>query len=215
MSIPRSVTHLAATSFALILSIAATAPALAQEGTPEPGGMVFPVTPDPALCQVEARTTDELLALWYTPEGSPVPAATPAPDATSVRVPLGPRADEATTAAVTAVVTEVFACFAGGEFVRATALFTDDLTRSFGGEPGTTMEDARTFLEASPVPEVMAEPDQIIAVTDVMELSDGRLGAIVVDRSAGQQDAVYVIFENRGDRWLVAEIIDFAPVDDM
>lgn len=159
MMVPRSITHLAAPSLALLLGIGTVAPTLAQEGTPAAGGMAFPITPDPAQCQVEARTTDEMLALWYTPDGNPVPAATPATDATSVSVPLGPRADEATTAAVTAVVTEVFACFAGGDFVRATALFTDDLTRSFGGEPGTTMEDARTFLEASPVPEVMAEPD--------------------------------------------------------
>lgn len=48
-----------------------------------------------------------------------------------------------------------------------------------------------------------------------MALSDGRVGAIVVDRSGGQHDAVYVIFENQDGRWLAAEIIDFAPVDDM
>jgi hypothetical protein len=210
MSTPRSMVPLAALSLALSFSVGTAVPLGAQEGTPESGGMTFPITPDPADCQVEPRATAELLALWYTPDGSPVPAATPMMDATSVSVPLGPPADEATTAAVTAVASEVFSCFAAGDFARATALFTDDLTRSFGGEPGTTVEQARAFIEASPVPEPMAEPDQIISVSDVMELSDGRLGAIVVDRSLGQQDAVYVILEQQGGRWLVDEIIDFA-----
>jgi hypothetical protein len=213
MSTPRPLVHLAMTSLVLAFFFGAAAPLGAQEGTPESGVMTFPITPDPAACQVEPRATDELLALWYTPEGDPVPAATPMTGATSVSVPLGPRADEATTAAVTAVAAEVFSCFAAGDFARATALFTDDLTRSFGGEPGTTAEEARAFIEASPVPETMDEPDQIVSVSDVMELSDGRLGAIIVDRSMGQQDAVYVILEQQGDRWLVDEIIDFAPVE--
>lgn len=213
MSTPRSMAPFAAVSLALTLSVGTATPLLAQEGTPESGGMSFPITPDPADCQVEPRATDELLALWYTPEGDPLPAATPMMDATSVNVPLGPPADEATTAAVTAVASEVFSCFAAGDFARATALFTDELTRGFGGEPGTTAEQARAFIEASPVPEPMDEPDQIISVSDVMELSDGRLGAIIVDRSMGQQDAVYVILEQQGDRWLVDEIIDFVPAE--
>ncbi len=213
MSTPRTLVPLAAISLTLSLSVGTAGPLGAQEGTPESGDLTFPITPDPADCQVEPRATEELLALWYTPEGSPIPAATPMMDATSVTVPLGPRADETTTAAVTAVASEVFSCFAAGDFARATALLTDDLTRSFGGEPGTTMEDARAFIEASLVPESMDEPDQIISVSDVMELSDGRLGAIIVDRSMGQQDAVYVILEQQGDRWLVDEIIDFAPVE--
>ena len=213
MSKPRSVVRLAVTSLVLTLSLGAAAPLGAQEGTPESGGMTFPITPDPAQCQVEPRGADELLALWYTPEGTPMPAATPAMDAASVSVPLGPRADETTAADVTAVVSEVFGCFAAGDFPRATALFSDELTRSFGPEPGTTMEDARAFLEAPPMAEEGAEATEIISVSDVMELSDGRLGAIVVERTAGVLDAVYVIFENQGDRWLVAEIIDFAPIE--
>ena len=76
-----------------------------------------------------------------------------------------------------------------------------------------TMEQARAFIEASPVPMEEAEPTQIIAVSDVMELSDGRLGAIVVERSEGALDAVYITLENQGDRWLVAELIDFAPAE--
>jgi hypothetical protein len=179
--------------------------------------MTFPLTPDPADCQIEPRSADELLALWFTPEGTPIPPATPmaGADATSVMVPLGPRADEDTTMALTALISDIFSCFAAGDFARATAYFSDDLTRSFGAEPGVSMEDARAFIEASPEPEAMGEQSQIVSISDVMELSDGRIGAIVVESVGGQQDAVYAIFENQGDRWVVDELIDFAPAAEM
>jgi hypothetical protein len=63
--------------------------------------------------------------------------------AASVMVPLEPRADAAAVEALTATVREVFSCFAAGDFIRATALLTNDLTGSFGSEPGATMKDAR------------------------------------------------------------------------
>jgi hypothetical protein len=206
------VVRLLATSLAALLFVATASPMAAQGATPAAG---FPITPDPALCQVEPRPSDELLALWYSPEGTPLPATPMAgAGATSVTIPLGPRADEATTMVVVTLVSEIFSCFAAGDFPRAIALFSDDLIRSFGPEPGTSMEDARAFLEATPMPEE-GEASQIVAITDVMELSDGRVGAIVVESLAGQQDAVYAIFAQEGDRWLVDEIIDFAPVEEM
>ncbi|MDF3042399.1 MAG: hypothetical protein K0Q71_5105 [Thermomicrobiales bacterium] len=91
-------------------------------------------------------------------------------------------------------------------------MFTDDLVRSFGGEPGTTIEDARAFLDATPEAGVEGNADdRVIAITDVMDLGDGRIGAFVVDESGGELDTVYAIFERQGDRLLVDEIIDFAP----
>ncbi len=107
---------------------------------------------------------------------------------------------------------EVFGCFAAGDFLRATALFTEDLVRGFGGEPGTTVEDARAFLEATPAAGMeVDEEERVFAITDVMDLGDGQVGAFVVDKSGGQLDTVYAIFERQGDRWLINEIIDFAP----
>ena len=214
MSITLPVSRLAASSLAVILAAVMAAPAAAQDATPSAGTMTFPITPDPAACQVEPRSTDELLALWYTPEGSPVPAATPTWGAqtTSLTLPVGPPADEATANEVVNAVSEVFGCFAAGDFARATALFTEDLVRSFGGEPGTTAEDARAFLEATPTAGMEGDVDErLIAITDVMDLGDGRVGAFVVDESGGQLDTVYAVFERQDDRLLVDEIIDFAP----
>jgi len=206
--------RLAASSIAAMLTVVIATPVSAQDATPEAGMVAFPISPDPAACQVEPRTTDELLALWYTPEGDPLPAATPqgGSEATSLTLPVGPPADEGTAREVVSAVSEIFGCFAAGDFPRATALFTEDLTRSFGGEPGTTAEEARTFLEATPEAGMEGGTGEtVIAITDVMDLGDGRIGAFVVDQSGGQLDTVYAIFERQGERLLVDEIIDFAP----
>jgi ketosteroid isomerase-like protein len=212
MTLP--ISRLTVSSLAVVLAVVMAAPVSAQDATPAAGAMAFPISADPAACQVEPRSTDELLALWYTPEGSPVPAATPTWGAqtTSLTLPVGPPADEATTNEVVGAVSAVFGCFAAGDFARATALFTDDLVRSFGGEPGTTVEDARAFLEATPAAGMeFAEEERVNAITDVMDLGDGRIGAFVVDESGGQLDTVYAIFARQDDRLLVDEIIDFAP----
>ena len=212
MTLP--VSRLTASGLAAILAAVMATPIAAQDATPEAGAMTFPISPDPAACQVEPRTTDELLELWYTPEGSPVPAATPTWGAqtTSLTLPVGAPADESTVREVVSTVSEVFGCFAAGDFVRATALFSDELVRGFGGEPGTTAEDARAFLEATPAAEMEGGGDErLIAITDVMDLGDGRVGAFVVDESGGQLDTVYAIFERQNDRLLLGEIIDFAP----
>jgi hypothetical protein len=53
--------------------------------------------------------------------------------------------------------------------------------------------------------------ERLIAITDVMDLGEGRVGAFVVDESGGQLDTAYAIFERQEDRLLLDEIIDFAP----
>ncbi len=109
-------------------------------------------------------------------------------------------------AGVTATVHEVFSCFAAGDAPRAYALFTDDLARQFGPEPGQTREDAIAFVEATPVQAPEEEQGRILAITDVMLLDNGRVGAFVVDEAG----TAYVIFEQTGDRWLVDEVIEFS-----
>ena len=111
MPITLSVSRLTASGLAAIVAAVMAAPVAAQDTTPEAGAMVFPIDADPAACQVEPRSTDELLALWYTPEGSPVPAATPmgGDQVTSLTLPVGAPADEATRSEVVSAVSEVFA----------------------------------------------------------------------------------------------------------
>jgi len=199
----------------LTLLLAVPPWAAAQDATPGPGAGAFPIDPAPAECQVAPRAIGELIRLWYGPEGaagaSPVPAEAP----TAVTIPVGVPADEATVAGVVATVREVFACFEAGDFLRAAALYTDDLARAFGPGPGTSEADARAFLAAPPAPETAAAASLIVAIADATVLADGRVGAFVVEQSADEGTHVaYVILERAGARWLVDEVIEFGGAED-
>ncbi len=196
-----------------MISVAAqgeTPETLPQEATPHVGTLTFPLTPDPALCMVEPRSTDELLGLWFTEDGTPVTVTEEVP--TEVTIPLGPAAEDEEISAIYATVHELFSCFAAGDFPRATALFTDNLIRQFGPEPGETREDVTAFLETEPVPESPDVTGFIVAITDVMELEEGRVGAFVVGRGPEGDSTVYAIFAYEGERWLVDEVIEFSTL---
>jgi hypothetical protein len=80
--------------------------AVAQDASPtagSTGGMA---------CTAEPRPVDELLPLWFGPDGSPVatPMSQP-PFESEADLPQGTPADEATVAAINATLHEVFACF--------------------------------------------------------------------------------------------------------
>ena len=194
------------------LLVAGLGTAFAQEASP----VASPVAG--IACTGEPRSADDLLALWYAPDGTPIGSwATPVADEelTEITIPIGAPADDATTAAVTAVVEEVFACFDAGDSLRAFALFTDDLAAMFGPEPGTSFEDAQAFVTAPAEPAPPGEESEIVAVTNAVTLADGRVGAFVIERFGGIVSASYAIFEQDGDQWLVDEVIEFpSPIDE-
>ena len=200
-------------SMSTVVAQGETPETLQQEATPQVGTLTFPLTPDPALCTVEPRDIDELLDLWFPVEGTPAAAvaAVVEESPTEVTVPLGQPADDEEISAIYATVHEVFSCFEAGDFGRAIALFTDDLALEFTPDPGQTREDVTAFLEAEPGPQTEIS-SLIIAISDVMVLEDGRVGAFVVDRCPQGDATAYVIFEQEqdGDRWLVDEVIEFS-----
>ncbi len=188
----------------------------AQDATPAAEGEA----PDPAECQVEGRTADELIEIWYeqNDEGTPV-LATPEAEGllTTVPAPLGEPADEETVAGVTETVREVLACFNAGDFGRATALFSENFIGQFGPSPEESPEDVRGFLE---VGEAAPEEARIrlLAVTDVAVMEDGRVGAFVVsvDPTVPPEGAetALILFVEEEDRWLVDGVVEFVPVDE-
>lgn len=187
---------------------------VAQEATPaaEP----FPMVADPADCTGEPADVNALLDVWYGAGASPV-AMTDGSDGTAsteITVPVGSPATDAVTAEVISVVHGVFSCFAAGDAARAFGYFSDDLAREFGPEPGTPREDAEAFMTGTPQPEAEDERSTIVAITDVMMLSEGRVGAFVVEGFAGQTLTSYAIFVQQDDRWVVDEIIEFSQFDD-
>ena len=168
-------------------------------------GIPAAVTPDPAGCQVEGRSFDEIVALFAgvaTPE-----AERPA----EVTIPVGSAADAATVDGVTATVHELVACFNAGDFGRALALFTPaaiPVTFPWLGPELTDSEELRGSFEA-PQPLDQEEWQTILVVSAVSRLPDGRVGALIVivdpisERDA--PDAIYLIFARPEDRWQVDE----------
>lgn len=206
---------LLALAFVSGFGIASPYVALAQEATPEAEAAQFPIVPDPANCAGEPITAEELLVLWYAPDGSPIAVDESAMAVTEVTIPVGaPAADDDTAAAVIDTVNRVFSCFTAGDALRAYALFTEDLVRKFGPEPGTSREEAEAFLTGEFDSEGEDEQSEIVAITDVTVLDDGRVAAFVVDYSTGEYTTAYVLFEQVEGSWLVDDVIEFGLDDE-
>ncbi len=187
----------------LLLALLGPAVALAQDTTPVAG--TFPVTPDPAECQVEPRSAEEFLAI--SAGATPTAAA---PVASAVEVPLGEAADAETVAAVTTTVREILACFNAGDFPRAFSLFSTDAIRQTAAEDPLPEEELRAFLEATPEALPAGERTTLLALTDVMDLEDGQVGAFLATTDAFTgPDTVYVVFVQEDDRWLIDDIVEF------
>jgi hypothetical protein len=180
---------------------------LAQDASPTPGTMG-------AACTAEPRSIDELLPLWFDAEGTPV--ATPesqTPFQSEAELPQGTPADAETTAAITATIREIFACFDAGQYARAFSLMTDHAVSQFGPDVTDPSEDTpdevRALLEGqivgTPIPGETTGGQTIISdARDARVLPDGRVGAIF--ESGG--DRVFALFQQSGDQWLLDDFID-------
>jgi hypothetical protein len=167
------------------------------------------VTPDPAACQVEPRTIEEVTGLFAS--ATPIPADE---NPVTVTVPVGRPADAGTAAEVTASVHEIFACINTGDFFRFSQFLTDEgLVASFPwvGES----------LAAGPAPAELTHPtglpaeqwQTLVSVAGIARLADGRVGAMITyyDPSSADQgtQALYLVFTYQGGRWLVDQVIGF------
>ncbi len=184
---------------------------LAEDGTPTP--VTFPVSPDAVECTVEARPlADFERLLLATPDADPAAAASPSPFV----MPEGEPADAATVTGVTTTLLEVYACYQAGDPRRFHALFTDEGVQRAFPPAMVSPEFIDEFFAASPVP--VEDPDQratILAIEEVTRLPDGRVGALVRsdEPEFGGLQAVYWIFVQAGDRFLVDELIHGLPTD--
>lgn len=166
-----------------------------------------------AQCTVAPRPVDELAVLWFGPEGAPL--ATPIgqhPVSSAAELPQGKPADEQTTAAVSATLHEVFACFDAGQYARAFALTTDNAAKQFGPDVSDPSEDSpeevRALLEAqlagTPIAgEGAGQQMAISEARDARVLDDGRVGAIF----EAEGEATFALFVKQGDRWLLDDFI--------
>ena len=179
-------------------------------------GTAQDATPPAAVaCSVEPRPVDELVALWFDPQGTPLATPTPLPAHASLAdLPPGEPVDAATEAAIEATMAQIFACFDADQFPRAFALMSDDAVRQFGPDLTNPDEDTADEVRANLEAQLAATPEPVPAATgwsfdQARRLEDGRVGGVFTDVAAGQ--AEFVVFEQRGERWLLADIAEIQP----
>jgi uncharacterized cupredoxin-like copper-binding protein len=168
---------------------------IAQDATPAAGEVI-----DPAECQVEPRTIEELQQLVGTAnEGT---EATPgAAQAGSME---GEDADEATVQKVTQTYRELVACLNAGQFLRVYALYTDDYLRRTLADNGIDLEQ----FQATPAPD-QQESTALVGVSDVRQLAGGQVTVRVETTSSpeGVTTVIQSVLEPVGDRLLIADEI--------
>ena len=191
-----------AVSIAILVVMALLTPVIANASQPTPD------IPAPDECLIEPR------ALPLFASVTPLPV-TPAPvDATATAprdMTEGQPAEPAVVDAVTATVRESLACRNGGDFARAYALVTDEfLVRVFGG-PETIDPMVALALEGESPRVRRGERLHLVSIAEVRVLADGRAGALVTTIGSGEEWRDYLIFIERGDRWLIDEAVTAPP----
>lgn len=163
--------------------------------------------PLPQECKVEPR------AFPFFPDGvGQITAATPAPveaaPAASFEEPTGDPADAETSAAVTATVREAIACRNGNALLRGYALFTQDMLVALFGGPDTVDPEVRATLAEDVGPLPRRQRVALVAVADIVMLSDGRVGAIVETMTSERTFRDYLFFARDAERgrWLIDEV---------
>ena len=173
---------------------------IAQDATPAAGEVV-----DPAECQVEPRTVEELQQLV----GTASEGAEATPGAAQAGSMEGEDADEATVQAVNQTYREVVACLNAGEFLRVYALYTDDYLRRTLADSGIDLEQ----IQATPAPD-RQETTALVGVSDVRQLAGGQVTARVETTSSpeGVATVIQSVLEPVEDRLLIADetVVDAA-----
>lgn len=172
----------------------------AQDATP-----VVVISVDPATCATEPISTDHAANLMATPVASP---ELPLTDAGIVALPAGVPADDVTTAAVEAVIGQLWACNNARDKARVLALFTDQaIQETIGFTEGSSWDwaDLRSDVAAALTPgeprteEEWATVDEIVSVT---LLEDGQVGVLILNTDP---------FVSNGDQ--VLDYFQFVDVD--
>lgn len=163
----------------------------AQDSTPTTSG---------ASCEaVTPRDAADFDAIAATPtdeQSGNQDVATP--EATPFAMPAGDPASEEDVAQITEVYGTLVDCLNSGDFLRISALYTDDyLQRNFSA-------DAIANMDATPQAEGAETQTEFVAVQDARVLGDDRLAALIVTQNPETGEIVtYAELVRSGDMLLI------------
>jgi hypothetical protein len=141
------------------------------------------------------------------PGGDATPT-TPEAVATEFVPPTGSPADTGIKNAVTVTVRESVACANAGDLLRGLALYTDHfLANQLVGPTGITQENMALLASTPPAAAPASDRLSLVAVQDVIQLADGRVGATVITRNADGTFEDYLFFARVGNNWLIDEAV--------
>jgi hypothetical protein len=206
---------------AVLAALALPAAAGAQDGTPAvvaspPPGLIVP---DPSECTIAPRPVSFFEQLIATPPALPPDAdrrfSKPAEEVRPWTMPAGTPADAATIEAVTATLSEALACLNAGDFLRFTALFSDDLMQVLAAVSPLPPE-ALPFLAATPEASPHEQWLGYLSVHDVRVLPDGRVAGLAEDYDPTEppygMGTDFAIFVKVGDQWFIDSLIEHVVI---
>jgi glutamine cyclotransferase len=188
----------------LLFLPAGTIAAAGQEATP---------TPD-VPCVVEPRTVDDMIELWFAPDGSPQVAAPVESQLVTwaLDAEQGEPVDAPVAEAVEAVAHEWISCLNHGDLLRSYALMTDQHVTERGAVVDTP-ERARIALGGEPSRDPADDPMLVGPAVGARSFPDGRVGASFATTGIRRPDealTLFVLFEQVDGQWRIDGMDDFA-----
>ena len=185
---------------------------LAQDSGEGTAGSTRTVAPDD--CVAEPRAPEEIATiLALDGEGVPPPALI------QINPPFGELADAETTRAIITTTRQIISCFNAGDIPRAASVMTEAGVRRVYW--GLTIDEenrdlARQRIPAPPERRADAFLIQLITITDVSVLPDGRVASFVVMNEPllppGGPETLLFVFANQEGQWLLDDLVDFSIV---
>jgi hypothetical protein len=152
-------------------------------------------------CLVEPRTVEEMMALVTPVSGTPASLGP-----VSLRsIPGGNPSGAETNSDVWKTFWEVTACVNKGSLLQKYALYSDEAITG-PGDPAYITEATRVFSSPA-TPRAEDDQNALVAIWDVQDLPDGRVGALVAYGWVQSPQINYVFFRLQDSRWLIDEFI--------
>jgi hypothetical protein len=174
-----------------------------------------PASTPMAACTVQPRMVSGVNEIAST-AATPVPGTPTLDEAIPYVKPEGTPASSQAIDGVTATIAQFAACGNAGDYLRFLALFSDDFIRSYAETIGIPLDEDDPLLTPTPASE--DERAIVDEITDVIELPDGRVSALVTYSIADASEPPFLVvftleYDQDRERWLIDDFREVIPED--